>query len=77
MKTCKKKSEEIAEEIEMATGVSDSDNSEAAAAPSPPEDHDEHAGGLSPWREFCHLMAPPTCNFIRCFNRDKQGVSSK
>ena len=27
-------------------------------------------------RRDCHLMAPP-CNFIRCFNRDKQGVSSK
>ena len=27
-------------------------------------------------REFCHLMATP-CTFIRCFDRDKQGVSSK
>ena len=26
-------------------------------------------------RRDCHLMAPP-CTFIRCFNRDKQGVSS-
>ena len=24
----------------------------------------------------CHLITPP-CNFIRCSNRDKQGVSSK
>ena len=24
-------------------------------------------------RRDCHLMAPP-CTFIRCFNRDKQGV---
>ena len=27
-------------------------------------------------RRDCHLMAPP-CAFIRCLNRDKQGVSSK
>ena len=27
-------------------------------------------------RRDCHLIAPP-CNFIRCFNRDKQGVPSK
>ena len=65
MKTCKKKSEEIAEEIEMATGVSDSDNSEAAAAPSPPEDHDEHAGGLSPWREFCHFDDTPCLSLLK------------
>ena len=25
-------------------------------------------------RRDCHLITPP-CNFIRCFNRDKQGVS--
>ena len=25
-------------------------------------------------REFCHLITPP-CKCIRCFNRDKQGVS--
>ena len=29
----------------------------------------------SHWRD-CRFMAPP-CNFIRCSNRDKQGVSSK
>ena len=32
-------------------------------------------GGISRRRD-CHLMAPP-CTFIRCFNGDKQGVSSK
>ena len=33
------------------------------------------AGGGSRRRD-CHLMVPP-CTFIRCFNRDNQGVSSK
>ena len=31
----------------------------------------ENHGWISHRRD-CHLMAPP-CNFIRCFNRDKQG----
>ena len=32
--------------------------------------------GSASRRRDCHLMAPP-CTFIRCFNSDKQGVSSK
>ena len=32
--------------------------------------------GSASRRRDCHLMAPP-CTFIRCFNRNKQGVSSK
>ena len=33
-------------------------------------------GGRLRRRRDCHLMAPP-CTFMRCFNRDKQGVSTQ
>ena len=36
----------------------------------------KNPGGNSSHRRDCHLMAPP-CTFIRCFNRDKQGVSAQ
>ena len=45
-------------------------NAEMLAVPAPPPPL-----AISRRRD-CHLMAPP-CTCISCFNRDKQGVSSK
>ena len=38
--------------------------------------YDDFSRGNASRRRDCHLMAPP-CTFSRCFNSDKQAVSSK